>query len=587
MVNSWHFGFFHITYLPLSCAPLPQVFRPCVLDHTHPIHTGGPDPRNGRSKSTLPKSPDLARRCTRFLNLARHSLSRLVANMVVVDGVDLDSLDYIHKFPYNGTIATGGDSLREDLNIFYESGDIAWMITSTALVLLMIPGVGFFYSGLARRKSALSLIWLSVMGTAVTTFQWFFWGYSLTFSHTASSYIGDLSNFGFKDVLAQPSVGTSRIPDLLFAVYQGMFSAITVALATGAVAERGRMLPCIVFMLIWSTIIYDPIACWTWNPAGWSNKLGGLDFAGGTPVHIASGTAALAYSMMLGKRRGHGTHELNFRPHNVTHIVIGTVFLWVGWFGFNAGSALSANMRAVMAAWVTNLAACVGGITWCVLDYRLERKWSTVGFCSGVVAGLVAITPGSGFVPSWAAVPFGVLGACFANYATKLKFVLGIDDSLDIFAVHAVGGFVGNILTALFAADYIAHLDGVTVINGGWINQHWIQLAYQLADSVAGGVYSFGGTCIILFVINLIPGLKIRADEEAEILGIDDAEIGEFAYDYVELTREVLTEVENDDGNSRFSADGNPTFDPREKNSIPLIDARVFATQSSHLPHAQ
>jgi len=234
------------------------------------------------------------------------------------------------------------------------------------------------------------------MATAVTTFQWFFWGYSLTFSRTASPFIGDLANFGFKDVLAHPSVGSDRIPDLLFAVYQGMFSAITVTIATGAVAERGRMLPCVIFMFIWATLVYDPIACWTWNPRGWSNKMGGLDFAGGTPVHIASGAAALSYSLVLGKRRGHGTHELNYRPHNVTHIVIGTVFLWVGWFGFNAGSALSANMRAILAAVVTNLAACVGGITWCVLDYRLERKWSTVGFCSGVVAGLVAITPGSG-----------------------------------------------------------------------------------------------------------------------------------------------------------------------------------------------
>lgn len=254
----------------------------------------------------------------------------------------------------------------------------------------------FFYSGLARRKSALSLIWLSVMSAAVTCFQWFFWGYSLTFSHTAGPFIGDLSNFAFRNVLARPSVGSDKVPDLLFAVYQGMFSAITVALATGAVAERGRMLPCVIFMFVWATVIYDPIACWTWNPSGWSTTMGGLDFAGGTPVHIASGSAALAYSMMLGKRRGHGTHELNYRPHNVTHIVIGTVFLWIGWFGFNAGSALSANMRGVMAAVVTNLAACVGGMTWCILDYRLERKWSTVGFCSGVVAGLVSITPGSG-----------------------------------------------------------------------------------------------------------------------------------------------------------------------------------------------
>jgi Amt family ammonium transporter len=257
----------------------------------------------------------------------------------------------------------------------------------------------FFYSGLARRKSALSLIWLSVMAAAVSSFQWFFWGYSLTFSHSAGPFIGDLANFGFRNVLAQPSVASPHIPDLLFAVYQGMFSAITIALATGAVAERGRMLPCVIFMFVWATVVYDPIACWTWNPTGWSNKLGGLDYAGGTPVHIASGTAALAYSMMLGKRRGHGTHELNYRPHNVTHIVIGTVFLWVGWFGFNAGSALAADLRAILAAVVTNLAACVGGMTWCILDYRLEKKWSTVGFCSGVVAGLVSITPGSGMSP--------------------------------------------------------------------------------------------------------------------------------------------------------------------------------------------
>ncbi|KAG9239487.1 putative ammonium transporter 1 [Amylocarpus encephaloides] len=469
-----------------------------------------------------------------------------------MSSIDPDHLNYVPLVvEYNGTNAAGGDSLTEDLNIFYNAGDIAWMITATALVLLMIPGVGFFYSGLARRKSALSLIWLSIMATAVVSFQWFFWGYSLAFSHTAGKYIGDLENIGFRNVLGAPSVGSSKIPDLMFAIYQGMFAAITVALAVGAVAERGRMLPSIVFMFVWSTIIYDPIACWTWNSSGWVAQMGGLDFAGGTPVHISSGCAALAYSIMLGKRRGHGTHELNYRPHNVTHIVIGTVFLWVGWFGFNAGSAMAANLRAVMAAVVTNLAACVGGITWCVLDYRLERKWSTVGFCSGVIAGLVAITPGSGFVPAWASIIYGVVGAAGANYATKLKFLIGVDDALDIFAEHAVGGFIGNILTAFFAADYVAHLDGFTEIDGGWLNKHWVQLGYQLADSVSGGAYSFFGTCIILFIMNLIPGLSLRATEEAEILGIDDAEIGEFAYDYVELTREVLNDVS--DGDSKYS----------------------------------
>lgn len=324
-----------------------------------------------------------------------------------------------------------------------------------------------------------------------------------------------------------------------------------VALAVGAVAERGRMLPCIVFMFVWSTIIYDPIACWTWNPSGWVYQLGGLDFAGGTPVHIASGSAALAYSLMLGKRRGHGTHELNYRPHNVTHVVIGTVFLWVGWFGFNAGSALSANLRAAMAAVVTNLAASVGGVTWCLMDYRLERKWSTVGFCSGVIAGLVAITPGSGFVTPWAAVIFGVVGAIACNYATKLKFLLRVDDALDIFAVHGIGGIVGNLLTGLFAADYIAHLDGATEIDGGWINHNYIQLGYQLADSVSGMAYSFFGTCIILFILNLIPGMSLRAPEEDEIMGIDDAEIGEFAYDYVEIRRDVISGVESSETGSK------------------------------------
>ncbi|ODQ56075.1 ammonium transporter MEP2 [Saitoella complicata NRRL Y-17804] len=445
----------------------------------------------------------------------------------------------LNTVAYDGTIATGGDSLTTNLNQYYNPGDIAWILTSTALVWLMIPGVGFFYSGLARRKSALSLIWLSLMSVAVVSFQWFFWGYSLTFSHSAGKYIGNLDNFGLKDVLGAPSVGSVFIPDLLYMVYQGMFAAITPALAIGAAAERGRMLPCLVFIFVWSTIVYDVLAEWTWNPAGWLYKLGSYDFAGGTPVHISSGTAALAYSVMLGKRRGHGTHELNFRPHNVTHVVLGTVFLWFGWFGFNGGSAGGANIRGVMACVVTNIAASVGGITWVLLDYRLERKWSTVGFCSGAVAGLVAITPASGFVPAWAAVIFGVVGGAACNFATGLKYYIGVDDALDIFAEHGVGGIVGNLLTAFFAADYIGALDGVSAIPGGWLNGHYIQLAYQLADCAAAVAYSFGVTCIILFVMNLIPGLSLRASEEAEVEGIDAAEIGEFAYDFVERERET------------------------------------------------
>jgi Amt family ammonium transporter len=241
----------------------------------------------------------------------------------------------------------------------------------------------------------------------------------------------------------------------------------------------------------------------------------------------------------LGKRNGHGTQTLNFRPH----IVIGTVFLWVGWFGFNAGSAMSANLRAIMAAVVTNLSAGVGGITWCLVDYRLEGKWSVVGFCSGVVAGLVAITPASGFVPAWSAVPIGVIAGIGCNFATQLKYWISADDALDIFAVHGVGGVIGNILTAFFAADYIAHLDGTTEIEGGFLNKNWKQLGYQLADSAAGMTYSFALSILILYILNMIghviPCMRLRATVQEQEAGIDDVELGEFAYDYVELIRDI------------------------------------------------
>jgi Amt family ammonium transporter len=314
----------------------------------------------------------------------------------------------------------------------------------------MSPGVGFFYSGLARRKSALSLILLSMVSVGVISFQWFFWGYSLTFSRTGNAFLGDLTQFGLMKTIGEPN-GSAALPDILFCLYQGMFAAITPALAIGAVADRGRMLPAIVFIFIWSTLVYDPIAYWTWNANGWLFNLPAYDFAGGGPVHISSGTCALAYSLMLGKRTGYNNnHGLPYRPHNVTHVVLGTVFLWVGWFGFNGGSALAMNIRAVMACYVTNLAASVGGITWMLLDYRLEKKWSTIGFCSGAISGLVAITPAAGFVTPWGAFILGVCGGICCNFATKLKFVLNVDDSLDIFAIHAVGGACGNILTGIF-----------------------------------------------------------------------------------------------------------------------------------------
>ncbi|CAE6453944.1 unnamed protein product [Rhizoctonia solani] len=338
--------------------------------------------------------------------------------------------------------------------IVYNLGDIAWVLTCTALVWIMIPGVGFFYSGLLRRKNALSMIYFSMMALAVVSFQWFFWGYSLAFSDGASAFIGDLKYFALKGVLDQPSMGSTRIPALVFSVYQLMFAAITPMLALGGFAERCRLGPVAVFVFVWSTLVYDPIACWTWNAAGWSYVLGGLDFAGGTPVHISSGTAALAISIYLGKRSGYGTERLAYKPHNTTYVV---------------------------------------------------------------------------------------LAGTLCNFATQLKFVLHYDECLDVFACHGVGGIVGNLLTGLFAQAYIAGLDPPSQIvpsdepskiAAGWLNRHYIQLAYQIADSAAGFAYSFIMTTLILWVFHFIPFLRLRTSEEAETVGIDENDMGESAYDF-------------------------------------------------------
>jgi Amt family ammonium transporter len=425
----------------------------------------------------------------------------------------------------------------------YNPGDIAWVLASTALVWIMIPGLGFFYSGLLRRKNALSMIYLGMMTVAVVSFQWFLWGFSLTFSDEASPFIGNMKHIIMRDVLEQPSVGSARIPAIVFSVYQLMFAAITPMIAIGGFAERAHLGPLLFFVFAWSTLVYDPIACWTWNPKGWSFVRGSYDFAGGTPVHISSGTAALAISIYLGRRRGYGTEALAYKPHNTTYVVLGTVFLWFGWFGFNGGSALAANLRAAHACIVTNLAASVGGLTWMLLDYRIERKWSAVGFCSGAIAGLVAITPGSGFVTTPAAVLFGFLAGALCNLATQLKFIAGYDDSLDVFASHAIGGVIGNLLTAICAKKSVAALDGFSVILGGWFNQHYVQLGWHVADSLAGLGYSFVMTTIILWIMHFIPGLRLRVPEETEIIGIDESDMGEFAYDYVGLETELKPHV--------------------------------------------
>lgn len=438
------------------------------------------------------------------------------------------------------TDVNGGSSVVANLNEAYNAGDIAWILVASALVWIMIPAIGFFYAGLSRRHHSLSLIWQAICAVSVVSFQWWLWGYSLAFSHTAGKYIGNLDNVILRDTLAAESVGSPYIPDILYMLYQSTFAIATGVLMVGAAMERGRLLPSMLFLFVWTTIVYDPIACWTWNANGWIFKLGGYDFAGGGPVHITSGAGALAYSVFLGKRKGEGYHTRmpHYEAGSTLLVVFGTILLWFGWFGFNGGSALGANVRAVYAAANTNLAAACGAFTWMIIDFfkQGKKKFSMISLCSGAIAGLVGITPAAGFVPIWAAVPIGILTACASNAAMNVKHLMRVDDGLDVFSLHGIGGFTGSILTGVFAADYIIPLDGFSSGAGGWVSRNWIQVAYQLAGSSAIMAYSFIVSSVILLIMSKIPGLHLRLKEDEEALGVDNVEIGEEAWPSMEST---------------------------------------------------
>ncbi|KAI9833117.1 MAG: hypothetical protein M1826_000484 [Phylliscum demangeonii] len=495
--------------------------------------------------------------------------------------------------PFNGTNnETGGDSAVANLNQWFQSGDSAFIIVASAMVLIMIPGLGFLYSGLARRKSALSMIFACMASFSVITFQWYLWGYSLAFSGSATNgFIGDLGHFALRNTLAMPSPGSPLIPELLYSFYQLQFCATTAAIVVGAIAERGRLLPMMVFIFCWATLVYCPIACWAWNANGWALKYGVLDYAGGGPVEIASGMSALAYSLVLGRRQER--MMVNFRPHSVSLITLGTALLWFGWLGFNGGSAFGANLRAVMACWNSNLAAMFGAVSWVLLDYRLARKWSMVGWCSGAICGLVAATPASGFIPPWASIVLGIVAGCVCNFATKVKYFIRIDDSMDVFAEHGVAGMIGLLFNAFFGAKYIIGLDGVsinpTLYPGGFLDHNYSQLYRQVVYILAVTVWSFVISAILAFVIDRIPGLKLRASDEAELLGMDDDQVGEFAYDYVEVRRDYLAWTPPSKGGLAGTAEGEalaaaagdaPNGGLRKEVEIPVGDRYGVAAHS-------
>ena len=419
------------------------------------------------------------------------------------------------------TLLMNETSMLSTLSVFFlvDPASLTWLLTSTILIWIMIPGIGLFYSGMTKRKSALSFLWLCLMSIAVASFQvqladipnsihvylalfqWFLIGYSLTFSMSGSRFIGNFAHIASVNVFDGPALGTGVVPDIAFYLFELMFAATATtsrrkitddrcisslsslsSVVTGAGAERGRVWPTVVFVFVWCTLVYNFVAYWIWSPNGWAFVLGSLDFAGGGPVHIAAGTASLVYSRLLGKRQPVADLEHN-RPHNINNIFIGTALSWFGWFGFNGGSGLVVSSRAALACVVTNLAACSGGFTWCMLDYVLSKpkyKFTLFGFCMGSMAGLVCITPASGYVSIPSSLAFGIGGSVCVYFGRHIKTLLNVDDAFDIFAQHGIGGFVGCILTGVFAQKYIPAIDQVT-INGGWLDGNWIQMAYQLA----------------------------------------------------------------------------------------------------------
>ena len=386
-----------------------------------------------------------------------------------------------------------------------DSGHIAWMLAASALVLLMTPGLGFFYGGLVRARSVVSTIMYSFIAMAVVSVVWVLWGYSLAFGE-GGNFIGDFDNLGLSGIDINEETG--GIPTLLFVIFQGMFAIITPALITGAFVERFRFTTYLVFLVIWVTVVYAPIAHWVWAPEGWLFKEGALDFAGGTVVHINAGVAAVAAAILVGQRRDPGL------PHNVPYVILGASLLWFGWFGFNAGSGLAANALAVNAFLVTNTAAATAALTWGLISQFQTGRMSAVGVASGAVAGLVAITPASGYVGVMGAIAIGFGAGALCYGAVWLQSKTRLDAALEVFAIHGVGGIWGAIATGIFAAATIGGTAGAIEGNGG-------QVITQLVAVAATIGYSFVATLIILKVLDLIPGLGLRVSESDEDQGLD------------------------------------------------------------------
>lgn len=426
-----------------------------------------------------------------------------------------------------GYVATffAGASAGEYDAAAIDSGDTAWMLASTALVMLMTPAVGFFYGGMVSSKNVVSVIKQSMIILALVSVQWVLFGYSLAFGPDAGGgLIGSLAHFGLSGVGFAPDPAyAGTIPALVFMIFQGMFAIITPALIIGAFVERIKFRTLVVFTLVWATLVYDPIAHWVWAPDGWLRAMGALDFAGGTVVHMSAGFSALAAAILVGKRL-----EMNHpgsSANNVPFVILGAALLWFGWFGFNAGSALASGALAASAFVVTNTAAAAAALTWVALSWAENRKASAMAAAIGSVCGLVAITPASGYVGPVSALAIGVIGGAVTYLAVYIRGrAIKVDDTLDVWAGHGIGGLTGAVLTGVFAEKAInsAGADGLLFGNPD-------QLVVQILAVTAAGLYAFVATWIILKVLAFFKmPLRVSAEEEAE--GLDLAVHGETAY---------------------------------------------------------
>ncbi len=401
----------------------------------------------------------------------------------------------------------------------YSAADTAWILVATALVFLMTPGLAFFYGGMVHRKNVISTMIKSVVAAGVVSILWVIVGFSLCFGDTIGGFIGNPSTFlFFKGVgsgapILQGAAGPMTIPLMLFALFQLMFAIITPGLVVGAVAERIRFTSYILFIVLFSLLVYAPLAHWTWHPMGFLAKMGVLDFAGGTVVHISAGCAALAGALVLKRRQVHIDHK-EIPPANIPYVLIGTGLLWFGWFGFNAGSALGANALSVSAFATTNTAAAAAGLSWMFFDVLRGKKPSVLGFCIGAVVGLVAITPAAGFVAIPQSIFIGVVAAIISNLAVYYKSKSKLDDTLDVFPCHGVGGMVGMLMTGVFATTAVNSAG-----NMGGFYGNWDFFLTQLKGMLIVVAYSFIVSYVIFKVINLVQPIRVTSEEEE--LGLD------------------------------------------------------------------